>query len=706
MEKIKCNYASLIKTISLLLLLPFTFSTLENIDKDNIKLFYDAAKAKYKTDSFLILFYDNPCQKCRKFESVVEEAIHYLKRDKSDWAKNLLNSVTFARINGYRDSEIAYDFNVESFPSLRFIRPEYGVDKELSLIFDSKMVTSKNILDFLKKTRSRGWNVINSVEKLKEINRDSMMNLVLCGGVIENDMEPLKKMIDRAIVKYDDMELSIVPRMNDEISSSNSNDSATNTSDLINSKLSELYQYLNCSNKTTTPEIILYKKFDENEVKFIKYMSELSDGKYNSNYQNVDTINNFLSIYTKPSILEFNSSSNGCGTDNIRPFIEKHMPTLVFFYNGNQNDEINKEAYDSYYKYALKYRNSILFLKDNARTTFSHPFIDMMGISDQQLIKYPVIIAMRLIKSENNTKLSKYIFPTNTTITESSLSEFIENFTQNKLNEFLISEGDNFKNPFYHKNEEGNIISPPIYKITSNNIKVEVFNENRCFILYSYKEKKIKNEILVFLKKISKKIEELDMRVGFLNSNLNELSTLLNTGIYLINKNNDFKHLDTILSVQRIFELLNSENCFSEDYKISFSENEKDEIDLESSQLDMFNNDMEFENYMRDVDDRKIKEELEKFIVDDNGDSVGFIQGEEDGFVQSEEDGFVQSEEDGFQDLNENSEDSIIIEEKDNENNEFVREYSQDNIAIKEATLLEGEFDQEREEDSNRKSDL
>ena len=212
-------------------------SIIIELDKENYQDFIE------KSDTTLLFFYDKACPKYKKYDNVLNETLKRLIGEslstniiESLNAKEILEKVHFAKIDGYKNKEISSLYEIENFPSVKLIRPKFKINKEMTESIDINTLSPQHVINYLKKRILKNWIEINTPKQLKEINKENSINLVLCDLPNSN----LTQVIDNLIVNYDDVFLS-------RVNISNSNQ--------------KLLNFLKCWDES--PEIIIYKNFDE-----------------------------------------------------------------------------------------------------------------------------------------------------------------------------------------------------------------------------------------------------------------------------------------------------------------------------------------------------------------------------------------------------------------------------------------------------------
>jgi hypothetical protein len=502
-----------------------------------------------KSEYTLLFFYDTASTKSKKYDNVLKETLMRLvsesqtsdKRE-SLHAKEILDKVSFGKVDAYKNKELASEYEIEKFPSIKFIRPKSNLINEITESFDINTVSTQQIINYLKKRVVRPWENLSSIDQLKDINKDNNINLVLCDQPQSN----ITELINRIIIHYDDVFLSKV-----DYNSTNSN----------------LTEFLKC--QPESPEIIIFKNFDEKEVRF----SNFSPDKIFS----PEEINKFLASYTSPLVSELNEIS-------VEKILLKHIPALVYLYK----KEPELQSYQLFYSAAKLYRGKILFFKLSIKNDYTIALIDGMQIRKKQL---PNILALYMTSSEllkyklNQGKKKKEI-------TSDNLSQFIESFAKRELKAYRVSEKLNFTNPYF--TGEGS----SIYKIVADNFEKEILAREECSLIYTY-IKKIPAPIKIILEKISKILVEKNEKilVGVAETGLNEIHEINESYklyLYTSKKGNNFKIFDEKLTFKNILIFLSESNCINiENFEIP---EEKDLIKNINTFRDEDKNDFNFDS--------------------------------------------------------------------------------------------------------------
>jgi hypothetical protein len=532
-----------------------------------------------ENDSVVILFYENGCIKCTKWEKVINELIDklfgegliadYLQAESDTKSKliadKLSHMITFCKVDSFKYDEIAEYFEIESTPpSVKLIRNKYGIQKDLTKMIDTSALSSKLIFNFLKNNLIKEWKEIYTVDQLNEVNGNYSLNLILCG---DNDARnlTLTEVIESSVTYFDNIILTkVLP-----ISTS-------------------LLNYLNCTKKESKSEndsqIILYTNFDQN---YIKYFDT------NDNAIDKDSLRKWLEIYTNPPVMEFDEKQ-------LKLITQKSIPTLIYFYL--DDNKIDWKTFSIFYSFAKKLRGNVLFFKEKLSGNFGSNLIELFNVKENEI---PMIIGLKIdLNNISEGGFSRYKL--NSEITEKSVENFINGILENTLERYYLSESVNFTNPFY---ENG------IFKFVGNNFSSEVDKSSKCVLIYTHSTSKILDEILTILKSLSNKLSD-KVKVGMLNFELNEVSGIDEPYVlYLKTINNgELKRISGITTIKGIINFLADNNCIkpSNNDEISFDKEDEKEIKL-INPFEIFDNP---ENYIQRENKESIYEKVSQISED------------------------------------------------------------------------------------------
>jgi thiol-disulfide isomerase/thioredoxin len=357
----------------------------------------------------LILFYEPACEKCKKWEITLNEVAlllpEYLTGNFADY-RNDFEKITFSKIDSYKFKAIAEEYEVETFPTLLFIRDRFRVKSE----YDKVNMTHTNLLAYLKRKLKRVVSQISTIEELTTASSENNINVIFCG--FNNTLFNNTNMND--IGTSDNKELEYLKTT--LATYDNYNLYFTNNS-TVETKLK-------CDNKK---QVVLLKKNDQKVVNFDLRLEGLDE---------------FIQRNVKPLVSDFSINI-------IKNIIDTKAICFVYLYK----NDINLNVYPLYHNQATLNigEDGIIFSKSDINSKESKFLIELFNIADNNL---PTVVALKY----KNNEFEKYKITNK--ISDVGMKSFITNIIEPKgktvEGKFILSENDDKSNP-------------EIYKITGNN---------------------------------------------------------------------------------------------------------------------------------------------------------------------------------------------------------------------------------------------
>lgn len=275
----------------------FNFTNVLLLDDSNYTLLN-------KSEFTYILFYSQYCHHCHLFMPIFIETANYCKE------KNL--KVTFARIDGAHNENASEAYNIMSYPTVYYILNGNKYKYEGKRTKDALV----NLMD--KKINDD----IYKITKLEEINTyKNKSTLVLLSTLKDQSSVLYKSFYEFAKYSYENGFLSCL-------------------SDECIKKYGE--------------DIVLFKNFDEKEVRYSKSYGKISEAKNNS-------IFDFLSI--------FGVETGAFLTVNQIDLLVKFNKTAIFYVRNSSLEDDTK--YDKFFKKLgkeLRFNNTYTFVSDTGES--------------------------------------------------------------------------------------------------------------------------------------------------------------------------------------------------------------------------------------------------------------------------------------------------------------------------------------------------
>ena len=356
----------------------YNFTNIITLDDSN----YTTELKKY--EQIYVFFYDLWCGQCHEFIPKFIETAEY--------CKEAIPNLKFIRIEGSKNENASNDFSTSGFPNIFFV---YKGEK-----YKFKGPRDKEGLLYFMKRKIYGDIIkINKLEELKNIKNVYNTSLILLSTVINGNA-----MINKSFKKF--------------------------------AKETIFMDFVSCISKECAQkygeEIVLFKKYDENEIRYFGWFGRLQDAKIDSvkefvgiyvaetgSYVNQMNIN-LASEFEKQAIFYIRNTTEDAKYDHIFKELGKELrPYNTYtFISSPDGNEIQSSIYNSFSITpdelpGIFYYNPYCNDPNNKIQLFSIRHADMKKVNVDYLKKFIKDIKNKKIKKDLYTELpseaKKYI---------------------------------------------------------------------------------------------------------------------------------------------------------------------------------------------------------------------------------------------------------------------------------------------------------